>query len=651
MSATFPNLFSPFRLKTAEIRNRIFSTGHDTYLPENGLPSDALIAYQRARAKGGAGLIIIQVVGVHESSRYTSELLMGTSDECIPHFRRLIDAIHAEGTKVFVQLFHPGRELLGRPEGVIQTAYAPSLSPSERFRVVPRPMSRDFIGEIIEGYGATAARMAEAGADGVEIVASHGYLPAQFMNAKVNRREDDYGGPLENRLRFTHEVIAKVRASTPDDFIIGMRFSGDERDVDGLEETETLAIARALKGGLDYLNVIAGTSASAAGAVHIVPSMANAHAYLAPYAAQVKQATGSPVFVAGRINQPQEAERIVAQGAADMCGMTRAMICDPDMPAKALAGRSEDIRACIACNQACIGHFQLGLPISCIQHPETGRELMFGSLEPAKRSRHVVVIGGGPAGLKAAAVAAERGHDVHLYERSMHFGGQARLAQLLPHRAEFGGIITNLVREAERAGARLHNRSAFNLEDLHQSGAEAIILATGSQPVKPEMEAGGGIDIVHASDILESNAKVGSRVVIYDWLADWIGVGIAERLAQEGAHVRLAVNGICAAASIQNYIRDEANARLFRLGVEVLPWMRLYGAEDRTAYFLHTAAQEAVVMEDVDTLVLACPNRPVDDLAQGARAQGLELHLIGDCLAPRTAEEAVYEGLKAGLAV
>ncbi len=493
--------------------------------------------------------------------------------------------------------------------------------------------------------------MAKAGADGVEIVASHGYLPAQFMNAKVNRREDDYGGSLENRLRFTREAIARVRRSTPDDFIIGMRFSGDEKDAEGLEETETLAIARSLKNELDYLNVIAGTSASASGAVHIVPSMANAHAYLAPYAAQVKQATGSAVFVAGRINQPQDAERIIAQGAADMCGMTRALICDPDMPAKAMAGHADDIRACIGCNQACIGHFQLGLSISCIQHPETGRELQYGEVQKVEHSRRIAVIGGGPAGLKAAAIAAERGHDVHLYEREVQFGGQARLAQLLPHRAEFGGIIGNLVSEATRAGAKLHNKRDMKLADLTASGAEAIILAAGSRPHLPDFEVGAGIDIVHASEILDGSKTTGNRVVIYDWLADWTGAGIAERLAQDGAHVRLAVNGICAAANIQNYIRDEANARLFRLGIEILPWMRLYGAENRTAYFLHTAAQEAVVLEDVDTLVLACPNSPADELADGIRSLGLELHMIGDCLSPRTAEEAVYEGLKAGLAV
>ncbi|MGL4592348.1 MAG: oxidoreductase, partial [Aestuariivirga sp.] len=243
----FPLLFSPFTLKTTEFRNRIFSTGHDTYLPEDGLPSDALIAYQRARARGGAGLIVIQVVGVHETSRYTEALLMGTSDDCIPHFKRLVDAIHAEGTKVFIQLFHPGRELLGRPDGVIQPAFAPSHSPSERFHVIPREMSPELIGEIVDGFGQAARRMAEAGADGVEIVASHGYLPAQFMNPNVNRRSDRYGGSLENRLRFTREAIAAIRANVPWHLIVGMRMSGDEHDQDGLTEDDSLAIARALK--------------------------------------------------------------------------------------------------------------------------------------------------------------------------------------------------------------------------------------------------------------------------------------------------------------------------------------------------------------------------------------------------------------------
>ena len=648
----FPNLFSPFHLKGTEIRNRIFSTGHDTYLPEGGLPSRALIAYQVARARGGAGLIIIQVVGVHETARYTGELLMGTDDLCIPKYRELIDAIHAQGTKVFVQLFHPGRELLGRPEGVIQPAFAPSFAPSERFRTVPRPLSTGMIAEIIEGYGSVARRMAEAGADGVEIVASHGYLPAQFLNPRVNCREDRYGGSLENRLRFTHDAITAVRKAVPAEMIVGMRFSGDELDADGLNEDETIAMARLIKDELDYLNVIAGTSAASAGAVHIVPPMTVNHAYLAPYASKLKQTTGAAVFVAGRINQPHEAERILAEGSADMCGMTRALITDPEMPNKARAGRIDDIRACIGCNQACIGHFQLGLPISCIQYPETGRELSYGAKPKAPHSRRIMVIGGGPAGLKAAAVAAERGHEVSLHEKDSRLGGQTLIAQLLPGRAEFGGLATNLIREAERHGVKFVKNSPVTADMVRAETPDAVILATGSALHKPPFEGSDtATNVVHAADVFTGKVKTGSNVVVYDWLADWVGSGVAEKLAGEGAYVRLAVNGICPAANIQNYVRDVFIAKLHRLGVTILPMMRLYGVDDRTAYFLHTAAQEPVMLEDVDTIVLACPNAPRDDLADDLHEVVKELYLVGDCLAPRTAEEAVFEGLKAGLAV
>ena len=209
MSQRYPHLFSPFRLRGLEIRNRILSTGHDTDLGRHGLPGEALIAYQRARAKGGVGLIIVQVVAVHETARYTSEVLMGTSDAHIAAFRPLFQAIRAEGATAFVQLFHPGRELLGRRDGILQAAYAPSSAPTERFRIVPRALSTGEVEEIIEGYGQAARRMAEAGAEGVEIVASHGYLPAQFLNPLTNRREDRFGGSPENCLRFLEEVVAR----------------------------------------------------------------------------------------------------------------------------------------------------------------------------------------------------------------------------------------------------------------------------------------------------------------------------------------------------------------------------------------------------------------------------------------------------------
>lgn len=641
------HLFSPLSIKGVWIRNRILSTGHDTDLGRHGLPTEALIAYQRARAKGGAGLIIVQVVGVHESARYTPEVLMGTEDECIPHFRRLFDAIHSEGATAFVQLFHPGRELLWRKQGLVQTPLSASVSPTERFRLVPRELTVELIGEIVQGYGSVARRLAAAGADGVEVVASHGYLPAQFLNPLVNRRADDYGGSLPNRLRIFRDISASIRGSAPDSLIVGLRLSGNEFDVGGVGEEDMLLACRELEPAFDYFNVIGGTSASASGAVHIAPPMTLAPGYLGGFSGKLRQSIGKPVFVAGRINQPQEAEKLLRAGHADMCGMTRAMICDPQMPQKAHEGRLDDIRACIGCNQACIGHAQLGVSISCIQYPESGRELEFGAPYRASRPKTVLVVGGGPGGMKAAAVAAAAGHRVTLWERARRLGGKALLAQLLPHRAEFGGIITNLQREMELAGVSVTLGTEATPSLIAQEAPDALIIATGATTTLPPLEGDAAIPIIASDDLLGGRSAVGGRVLIYDWLADWTGVGLAEKLAGEGHDVTLAVNGICAAAAIQNYVRDAAIARLFKLQVKTLPFMRLYGVDGRSAYLIHTAAQEPVTLEDLDTVVTVYPGTPGCRLADTARSARTEVQIIGDAMSPRTAEEAVYEGLVA----
>ena len=650
MSVSCPTLFSPLRIGPMTVKNRIISTGHDTCLPHDGLVSDELIAYHAARARGGAGLIVVQVAGVHETARYTSHILMATDDECIPGLRKLADAVHAEGCKMLVQLFHPGREIMEGSDGTTTVAYAPSNSPSERFRTIPRALSVEMIGEIIDGYRAGAARVRAAGADGVEIVASHGYLPAQFLNPSVNRREDEYGGSDANRRRFLSEAIAAAREGGGEGFVVGMRISGDERDPRGLTESATLEAITALEPALDYVSVVAGSSASLGASIHIVPPMFETPGYVAPFAAQVKERVSMPVFVTGRINQPQIAEQILSSGAADMCGMTRALICDPAMPAKAEAGKLDDIRACIGCNQACIGHFHKGVPISCIQYPETGRELTFGSLTPAETPRRVLVIGGGPGGMKAASVAAARGHNVTLVEAEAHLGGQARLAQLLPGRAEFGGIITNLTREMELAGVEVKLKTLADAALVDALDPDVVLMATGAQPHWPHgVEAEEGAHVTDAWAVLRNEVNPGGSVVIADWRSDWVGLGLAEKLSAAGCRVRLAVTGPHAGELIQSYVRDSMIARLHRLGVEIIPYARLFGADADTVYFQHTVSGEALLMEDVDTLVLAQANAPNDALAE--TLGGRPLHLIGDCLAPRTAEEAVLDGLKAAAAV
>lgn len=644
----FSRLFSPLKIRGKTIRNRIMSTGHDTTLPTEALINEELIAYHQARAKGGVGLIVTQVAGVHETARYTSHMLMATDDTCIAGYRQLADVCHAEGCVIFSQLFHPGREIMESADGLLAVAYAPSVSPNERFHVMPREMEKDLIDEIVAGYAASARRMFLAGLDGVEFVASHGYLPIQFLNPEVNQRTDDYGGSFDNRLRFFREALAAMRAETDENFVIGMRISTDDRDDTGLESEEVLACCVALESLLDYVSVTAGTSATIGGAVHIAPPMAYQSGYLANDAKRFTDRLGIPVFVTGRINQPHEAEAILAGGFADMCGMTRALICDPDMPNKACEARPDDIRACIGCNQACIGHFHRGYPISCIQHPETGRELLYGTLPRAERSRRIIVIGGGPGGMKAAITAAKRGHQVTLYEGEGQLGGQARLAQLLPGRAEFGGIITNLTRELEIHQVKIKRGIWVDRALVEKEAPDAVVMATGATPYMPKLEFDGSVQVVDPWQILRKDVKPGRRVVVADWRNDWIGPGIAEMMVREGSSVELAVNGTNLGAALPLYVRDNIAAELHKLDIRVTTYARVFGVDSGTVFFQHTASRNAMVFEDIDMLVLCHGHRPFDGLKAELKGLDIPIHMLGDCLASRTAEEAVYEGLKIG---
>ncbi|BCQ68870.1 oxidoreductase [Pseudomonas sp. Eqa60] len=650
MTSAFPHLFAPLQIRGKRLKNRIMSSGHDTSMPTDNLVNEQLIAYHRARAEGGVGLIVLQVAGVHDSARYTSHVLMATDDACIDGYRRLAETCHAHGTVVLSQIFHPGREIMESADGLLAVAYAPSAVPNERFRVMPRALDQDMIDEIIQGYADAARRLHQAGLDGVELVASHGYLPAQFINPRVNRRTDGYNGELEQRLRFIREILDAMRASTDAEFIIGLRISADERDPEGLTEDESLAAVQMLQGQLDYVHIVAGTSASLGGAVHIVPPMAVEAAYLAREAGTFKAGLSIPLFVTGRINQPQEAEAIIAKGQADVCGMTRALICDPQMPNKSDSGRAEDVRACIACNQACIGHFHKGLPISCIQHPETGRELLYGQPKPSARGKRILVVGGGPAGMKAAAVAAQRGHRVTLYEASAQLGGQIQLAQLLPRRSEFGGASTNLQREMQLAGVEVVRNTRVDRALIERENPDHVIIATGAQPYWPNFERGGDLQVVDAWQVLRDEVQLGRSVVVADWRCDWIGPGIAERLVRAGHQVQLTVNGTHCGESLPLYVRDQMAGELHKLAVPIIPYARLYGCDDSTVYLQHTASGEPMLLENVDSLVLCQGHQSVDDLGQ--QLKGLvPFQRIGDCLAPRTVEEAIHEGLKVAWAL
>ena len=648
-SPALPHLFEPLAIGPVTIRNRIVSSGHDTVMARDGKVSDQLLAYQEARAAGGVGLIVVQVAGVHPSAKYTSNVLMADDDSCIPSLTSLATAVHAHGATIVQQLFHDGRELMESEDGTMPVALAPSAVPNERFHVMPRAMPIELVRDMVACYGASAERLHRAGFDGVEIVASHGYLPAQFLNPRTNLRTDEYGGSPENRLRFLREVLEAARANVGPDRAVGLRISIGEESEEGLTADESLATCEALDalGLVDYISIVTGTSATLAGSDHIVPPMTITNGYLAPLARATKERVSVPVLLAGRINQPQDAEQIIARGDADATVMTRALITDPQMPAKALVGQFDDIRACIGCNQACIGHFHAGYPISCIQFPETGRERMYGIRQLASPSKDVLVVGGGPAGLKAAAVAAERGHRVTLVESGRRLGGQVLLAQEIPGRAEFGGAITNLTREAERAGVKFLMSTVATSEVVEELAPDSVIVATGATPRIPELELMDAPTVLTAWEVLRDCEVPVGRVVVADWRCDWIGLGVAIQLAQRGHKVTLGVNGYFAGQRIQQYVRDQMIAETSRLGVEIIPLVRPYGADADTVYLQHVLTDEPVLVE-ANSLVLSQGHLPVNSLVSELAALPYEVHQIGDCLTPRTVEEAVLDGLRVG---
>jgi len=425
-SNQFQHLLSPIRIKDVDIRNRIVSTGHGTGLGEHRAPNQRLIDYHVERAKGGCGLIIVEIGSVHPSCITP---LIGHDERLIPEFRKLTDAVHEHGAKVVLQVGHIGRQ---RFHGQ-RLAWAPSAMPFRFYDVVgltPKEIEVEEIQEVVEGFGKAAYITKESGFDGVEIHSLYGnYLLGGFVSPYSNKRTDEYGGSLENRMRIVYEVMDAVRKSVGDEYMVGMQLNGDDLTPGGLglEDFKEIASLIDQTGQIDYLVAKAGTY----WAVNmVIPDMQHPLGLWVPFSSAFKEVTEKAMIIAvGRINDPVFAEKVLADGHADMVAMTRAQIADPDLANKVREGRLEDIRPCLACNDGCWGRIYGGF-FCCTHNPAAGRErrLGNGTLLPAENKKKVMVIGGGPGGLKATEIAARRGHRVSLYEKRGELGGQVKIA-------------------------------------------------------------------------------------------------------------------------------------------------------------------------------------------------------------------------------
>ncbi len=643
-------LLSPVQVGPVTVRNRIVSSGHATRLADNQQASERFIAYHRARAAGGVGLIITEASMITVEGAYSAAQLVNVDDSIIPSFRALTSALHQEGASVFGQLLHLGLDQSMDADGLRVAAPGPVAEPSERYHTAGRAMTSANIADTIEAFGDGAERMRRGGYDGVEIAASHGYLIAQFLSPLINTRCDEYGGSFDNRLRLLREILTEVRGRIGSALALGIRISSDEMTTDGLGPDDVVGICQAVgtEGLVDYFNVAVGSSRQIAAAVHIVSPMSTDMALSVPVAARIKETVTQPVIAVGRINTARQAETILVDGLADLCGMTRALICDPEMPNKVIADSLDDVRVCIACNQACIDRFHRGHGISCIQHPETGREGSYGVTIAARSRKRIVVVGGGPGGMKAAAVAAARGHEVTLFEKGGRLGGQVLLGELLPRRSEFGGIVENFSGEMRRAGVNVETAVAVDRAMIEELAPDAVIVATGATSRRSDVGEVADAHLVDAWDCLRDVERIGKRVLIADWRCDWIGIGLAEKLAEARHEVTLASTGHVAGETIPRYVRDHSLGELHRLGVRLEPLVRFFGADNDTVYLQHMASGLPVIVENIDTVVMVRGHVSNNSLTHELVGFGGEVFSIGDCVAPRTVEEAVFEGLKVG---
>jgi 2,4-dienoyl-CoA reductase-like NADH-dependent reductase (Old Yellow Enzyme family) len=655
MTAAFPTLFSPIGLRHKTLKNRIVFGAHTANMSVEGLPGDRHVGYYRERARGGAAMIVVEPVPAHRTGVLTRGNFRHEDDSVIPHFRRITEACHEHGTVMVHQIYHVGGH--GDQDNSWEPYWSPSGVPSFHDQHGSHAMTEAEIEELIEAFVAAARRDQAAGFDGVDLFAGYNCLIDQFWSPVTNKRDDKWGGSLENRARFAVEVCARIRAAVGEDFIVGLTVSGAEPYPGSLtiEDKQEIAAYLDARGLVDYFSVGTGSYLNRFG--KIVPSFQYDMLLGPPDATAYKAAVRHALVTAeARIKTPTNAESVLAAGQSDLVSLVRAQIADPHLANKAAAGRAEDIRPCISCNQLCIGRRLRDYWVSCLVNPSAGREFEWdGDLtEPAGRPREILVVGGGPAGLEAARVAAERGHRVTLVERGAELGGQFRLAAGQPQRGEIGQLLTYYHRQLEQLQVRVRLRTEMTADDIRASGADTVVLATGSRPSRdgfqralPHVDRLPGADqdnVCTVHDVLDGSVIPGTNVLLLDDINGWWPAsGTALHLAQQRHMVTLVTAAELPAAALDISLTGPETRELFiKYGVETVTATALLAWEGNTARLMNLITEE-VEERTFDSLVMACTNRPEDHLARELAASGLEVHAVGDTVAPRTASMAFYE--------
>ncbi len=643
----YQHLLSPLKIGTFTVRNRAVFGAHGTGFATNGTVADRLIAYQMERARGGAGLVILEATGVDESPIGVTSVgrnLRNIDETVLPGYRRIADAVHGENTRVFVLLSHSGRNNMMGGDGT--PPKAPSALSMDRTRDVPHELEIDEIEAIVQAFANAARRCRDGGLDGASISFAHGNLVQEFISPFANRRSDRYGGSEENRLRMAREVLQAARAAVGPDFALGIRFSAAELIPGGytLEDGARFAPLFVEWGKLDFIDVTAGDNADMRSRSFHYPTISTPAMPLVPLARRIKEAVDVPVFAVGKIGDADEAEAIVARGDADMVVMVRAQIADPELVNKARDGRKDETRACIYCNESCFARQQRFGDISCVYNPRSGREGIWPRLERKTEGRkHVVVVGGGPAGLEAARTAAANGHRVELHERTAELGGQIRLLARTPHREGYLKIAEWLERQVVKHGVDIHRESRLDADAIIAKKPDAVVIATGSADTRPTVK---GADLALTGRQVLAGANLGRRVVIGDWDGRHMAMSIAEKLATAGHEVEIVSKAFFVGMDADLLTWHPIYERLLSLGVRMAPMEEIVEIEPGRASILTLDRRTRVV--EADTIVLCSRGNADRPLYRALKGRVPVLHAIGDCWAPRQLEQAILEGARVG---
>ncbi|RXV59145.1 hypothetical protein C6W92_15630 [Roseovarius sp. A46] len=673
VQTAYPRLFEPLNLGHVTLRNRIAMMPHAVMFGGGyGSAIDRTVAYHVERAKGGAALIIMSNFLMPESWKTMGSwggalettplggLDLANDTSLQPEYTRMIAEITGHGAHFVAQLNASGRQL--RSPGTTQFGlplFAPSPLACPRTGEIPKEMDQGDIEEYIVTMVDAALNMQGAGAAGVELFAAQGYLLHEFLSPVTNKRTDAYGGSLDNRMRFLMDTLTEVRAAVGDDFLIGVRMNAVDEVPGGLTIDDATEIARRLRVvGASYVNVSGLTSLHYPGWISDITAPT---AQFAPYAAQIRQAAGGmPVCVSSRIATPEDAEAVLAEGQADMIGMARALISDPEWPRKAARGDRAGIRLCTYSNQTCIVGLDRGRGMGCIHNTAVGREaqLGIGKMRNAARPCKVAVIGGGPSGMAAARIAAERGHDVTLFEASGALGGQNLMTAEIGSRRGYGEIHRWQAEMLDRAGVTIRLGIRAEADAIAEEGFAVAVVAAGSEPradgytsLRPGADGIPGADdacVATVWDAFQDPERFSGEVIVVEDDPHLSGTAAAEKLAAHGCRVTIITPHMHAGADLPVHHAPQLYRKLARTGISVRP-----------ATFVTQILPDAVLCEDrfggaktrLDhdgAIVLAMGNVARNGLADPLRVLGLEVHVVGDALAPRQVDHAIVDGERAG---